>query len=44
MSWGAVAIGGATLVTGYLASEAAGEAADVQVKAAKTGISEQQRQ
>lgn len=44
MSWGAIAIGGATLVGGFLASEAAGEAADVQAEASKMGIGEQRRQ
>ena len=44
MSWGHVAVAGATLVTGYLGSEAAGEAAGVQAAAAGAATAEQRRQ
>jgi hypothetical protein len=48
MSWGLVAVGGATLVSGYLTSEAqkeaAGKAAGAQTEAARLGIEEQRSQ
>lgn len=39
-----VAIGGATLVSGYMGQKAAGKAADAQSAASEAGIAEQQRQ
>jgi hypothetical protein len=44
MTWGYVAIAGATLVSGYIASEAAGDAAAAQSGAAETGVAEQRSQ
>lgn len=44
MSWGAVAIGGATLVTSYMGQQSAREAGRAQEKAAQAGISEERRQ
>ncbi len=44
MSGIATAVVGAALVSGYVASEAAGEAADVQQEASAAAISEQRRQ
>ncbi len=41
---GAVAVGGATLASGYMQSRAAGKAADIQGQAAQSGIEEQRRQ
>lgn len=39
-----LAIGGATLASGYMSSRAAGKAADAQIAASEQGIAEQQRQ
>lgn len=39
-----IAIGGSTLVSGYMGSKAAGKAADAQGAAAQAGIEEQRRQ
>ena len=39
-----IAIGGSTLVSGYMGSKAAGKAADAQSAAAQAGIEEQRRQ
>lgn len=44
MSWGLVAVAGATVVGGALASQSAGEAADVQAQAAEGSVAEQRRQ
>jgi hypothetical protein len=44
MTWGYVAIAGATLVSGYIASEAAEDAAAAQAGAAEAGIAEQRSQ
>lgn len=44
MSWGLVAVAGATIVGGVLASNAAGDAADVQQKGSEGQIAEQRRQ
>lgn len=44
MSWGLVAVAGATLVTGYMGAEAAGDAAAAQAGSAEAGIAEQRRQ
>jgi len=44
MSWGAVAVAGATVVSGVIGSKAAGEAADVQAGASQAAIAEQRRQ
>lgn len=44
MSWGLVAVGAATVYSGYKAGEAAEEAAGVQAEAAGAGIAEQRRQ
>lgn len=44
MTWGLVAVAGATLVTGYMGAEAAGEAAATQAGAAEAGVAEQRRQ
>ena len=41
---GAIAVGGATIVSGYMQSNAASKAADIQGAAAGAGISETQRQ
>lgn len=41
MSWGMVAVGGATLLSGALQSNAAGKAADEQSASAQAGIAEQ---
>ena len=40
----AVAVGGATLVSGYMQGQAAEEAANIQAGSAQTGIAEQRRQ
>lgn len=40
----AVAVGGATLVSGYMAGEAAEDAANIQAGSAQAGIAEQRRQ
>lgn len=39
-----LAVGGATLVSGYMGSKAAGDAADTQAASAQAGIEEQRRQ
>ena len=44
MTWGLVAVAGATLVTGYMGAEAAGNAASAQAGSAQAGIDEQRRQ
>jgi len=44
MTWGLVAVAGATLVTGYMGAEAAGDAASAQAGSAEAGIAEQRRQ
>ena len=44
MTWGLVAVAGATLVTGYMGAEAAGDAAAAQAGSAEAGIAEQRRQ
>lgn len=44
MSWGYVAIGGATLVAGYMSSEAQSDAAATQAGASEAGVAEQRRQ
>lgn len=44
MTWGLVAVAGATLVTGSMASRAAGSAAEAQGASAQAGIDEQRRQ
>ncbi len=44
MSWGLVAVAGATIVGGVLASNAAGDAADAQQKGSEGQIAEQRRQ
>jgi hypothetical protein len=44
MTWGLVAVAGATLVTGYMGAEAAGDAASAQAGSAQAGIAEQRRQ
>jgi hypothetical protein len=44
MTWGLVAVAGATLVTGYMGAEAAGDAASAQAGASAAGIAEQRRQ
>lgn len=44
MTWGLVAVAGATLVTGSMASRAAGGAAEAQSASAQAGIDEQRRQ
>lgn len=44
MSWGMVAVAGATLVSGAMASDAAGQASGQQVAASAEGIAEQRRQ
>ncbi len=44
MSWGLVAVAGATLVSGALGSSAAGKAADAQSRSAEAGVAEQRRQ
>ena len=44
MTWGLVAVAGATLVTGYMSAEAAGDAAAAQSGSADAGIAEQRRQ
>jgi hypothetical protein len=44
MTWGLVAVAGATLVTGYMGAEAAGDAASAQAGASEAGIAEQRRQ
>lgn len=44
MTWGLVAVAGATLVTGAMASDAAGDAASAQAGASEAGIAEQRRQ
>lgn len=44
MTWGLVASAGATLVTGYMGAEAAGDAAAAQAGSAEAGIAEQRRQ
>ena len=44
MTWGLVAVAGATLVTGYMSAEAAGDAAAAQAGSAEAGIAEQRRQ
>lgn len=44
MTWGMVAVAGATVVGGAMASDAAGDAADAQSGATQAGIGEQRRQ
>ena len=44
MTWGLVAVAGATLVTGYMGAEAAGDAVSAQAGASQAGIAEQRRQ
>lgn len=44
MSWGFVAVAGATLVGSAIAADAAGDAADTQADAAREGSAEQARQ
>jgi hypothetical protein len=44
MTWGLVAVAGATLVTGYMGAEAAGDAVSAQAGSAEAGIAEQRRQ
>jgi hypothetical protein len=44
MTWGLVAVAGATLVTGAMGSSAAGKAADTQAEATRIGVEEQRRQ
>lgn len=44
MTWGLVAVAGATLVTGYMGADAAGDAASAQAGASQAGIDEQRRQ
>jgi len=44
MTWGLVAVAGATLVTGYMGADAAGDAAAAQAGSAQAGITEQRRQ
>lgn len=44
MSWGLVAVAGATVVSSHLGSKAAGEAAEAQTEAAEAGAAEQRRQ
>jgi hypothetical protein len=44
MTWGYVAIAGATLVSGYIVSEAAKDASEAQAGAAEAGIAEQRTQ
>lgn len=44
MTWGLTAVAGATLVSGYMGSEAAGKAADVQAGAADRAAALQQQQ
>jgi len=44
MTWGLVAVAGATLVSGYMGAEAAGDAAAAQGQASEAGIAEQRRQ
>jgi hypothetical protein len=44
MTWGLVAVAGATLVGGALASESASDAADTQAQSSANAISEQRRQ
>ena len=39
-----IAVGGATLVSGYMGSQAAGDAAAIQGQASEAGIAEQRRQ
>lgn len=43
MTWGMVAVGGATLVGGMISSNAAGNAADTQAGATQAGIAQQDR-
>lgn len=44
MTWGLVAVAGATLVTGAMGADAAGDAAAAQTASAAEGIAEQRRQ
>ena len=44
MTWGLVAVAGATLVGGVLSSQASGKAADAQIAASNNSIGEQQRE
>ena len=44
MSWGFVAVAGATLVSSVISADAAGDAADTQAAAAREGSAEQARQ
>ena len=44
MTWGLTAVAGATLVSGYMGAEAAGDAASAQAASAEAGIAEQRRQ
>lgn len=44
MTWGLVAVAGATLVTGAMGADAAGDAAAAQSASAEAGIAEQRRQ
>jgi hypothetical protein len=44
MSWAAVAIGGASLASGFLGSQASGDAARASKQASQAGIDEQRRQ
>lgn len=43
MTWGLTAVAGATLVSGYMGSKAAGKAADTQAAAAQEGLAAQER-
>lgn len=44
MSWGLVAVAGATLVSGVVGSKSAGRAADASERSAELGVAEQRRQ
>ena len=44
MSWGLTAVAAATVATGYMASNAASEAAEAQSGSAEAGVAEQRRQ
>ena len=43
MTWGLTAVAGATLVSGYMGSKAAGAAADAQAQATQEGLAAQER-
>lgn len=44
MTWGLTAVAGATLISGYMGAEAAGDTAAAQAGASEAGIAEQRRQ